>query len=669
MNIAIQRVLTSKIRLTILFATLMASCYFILPHIPGQGTLIAEFLIFTAVPGWILCYNLPIWRSMPVWLRIPITLIVGTGLLETFSLIFKTLLLPMAAPGIAVMLFTLILLWLRPLPKLPPTGLAPEMQSHSRWLLAFTILLTVFVVLLRPVFYREPVTPYTLGEWIYTMYVRWSIVEPNEYYPNGREVIPSVGIDARLVFNGWNQALATLSATAAIDPVDVTWGGVQPLIVLLALWSVYALGRLIFDKPDYALIAVCFFAFYHLTLLESQVDLALNWQDDKYVAVFGMFNFVIATVLLYLKKPQKNAIVLLVILFWTITITHVLGLAVVFLGMGAVWLAFYGRRIFSKVALQQIGALVLCSLPALIYVFLQHAQLPDYIYAIGDAPAPALRHFVESGSGQMVIGNEFVNDIFSYATIALSLFVWLISRSLASRYIAWLVAFVALLLWSPLVNVAVAFMSLVQVVRLIWILPIGFAFACSVEAIEHLSGKFTWGKRAVPAYIVILLVFAMFVDRSVPSVIKMWVRNYPNRLNDADRWLVDTVKAMPEQHPFVFTLDNRSRYVIAGMTDARFTSIYQGFYGPKMQQQQAAYQSAGFSPQDTQLMCGMSIDESTRAALIIHDLPVFIPYRVGYLILTDDNPALAAVRGMTQYFEPYASHTPFNIFSVHVQCN
>lgn len=638
--------------------------YALLSFSPSQFTFCLVAILLTWLPGMLLCRYISEWHRLNAWLRHGIAITLGVGLLGTVSLILKVLLLPMQYAGWLVLAFVAFVIIVKRLPATPSPAVSSEKLSWT--FVTVVIFLTAALVFIRPVFYTNPVDPnLAQDDWMFAAFIRWSVTEPSRLFPD-REVVPSIGITERIVFNGWVQAEAALVSITQYDPASVSFAGIQPLVVLLSLWSIYVLAQSLFQNRNYALLSVVFTALYHFGRLSLYSNYLL-WQHDKYIAVFALLGFVVAFGISYLRKPSVGLFLLLIFIFWSITIVHVFGLAAALLCLSCAWLALHGRLVLRRVNWQTGLLLLSASLPGIGYVLLLRQTLSDYIFTLeGDLPGVSLRHFTQTSWGWSLSTQLFADGPNQIGIACALLCILSLRRSFAARYTFILTVSILFLVASPLVSIVVNFVSVVQIVRLTWLVPAGLAVACMIEFLSWLFRNFFYARQAEHAVVILLVIAGGILSyNGVIQSVNHWAGATTHRLNEADRWLAETLRDLPQPTPLVLTTNNRTRMIAFGMTNVRVLSFYYGFYGDQMKSTLDSFnQDNILTDSDLSLLYGMTMDDSTRQLYPKLSLPDYIPYTVDYLVLEENDPVLPAVQELHDLFQLYAAQSPYYVFSV-----
>lgn len=640
--------------------------YLILPRWAdyGQVTFPLAAVLFTWVPGYLLCRHVPSWYTLDRWLAHGVSIMLGIGLLGSVSVLTKILHLPMHSAGWAVWGVA----FLATLPR-TPRGLTPrappiEGKNHPIYLVA-ALALSITMILVRPVFYQNPVQPGEVrDEWLYAAYIHRSVTQPDEFLPS-IEVVPSIGLPTRMVVNGWTQLQATLSAITEVSPALISFSGLQPLVMLLSLWSAYALARVLLMRRDMALVAVCFFALYHLSRVNEFPRSALLWQQDKYVSVLALVNFVLALGVCYLRRPSADRLLILSALFWTVTTTHVFGLVASTVGLGAIWLAYYGRQVLTSTAVARLSLVAVSAVPAAAFALWHRSEVPRWVFALSaEIPKVATRHYTQHDWG-WTISSTFIGDLSTQAAIYASLLAGVVAwRNLAARYVAVFTGLVLLITLTPVTALVVQVISTVQLVRFYWILPIGLAIACLLDAVRRYCPESS-RRRYIPVTATLVLlavgITAMFSSGFAGHVLK-WSEQSQARMGNADYWLAETLNSTEEKQPLVVTGDSRSRMIALGLTDARIISYYEGFWGKRMRARSRAFNDDVLAHGDLQLLYGMPIDNSMRELYPQLDLPDYIRYDADYVVLRMGHPFLRTMLSQPKIFLPYASNRDYVVF-------
>lgn len=222
--------------------------------------------------------------------------------------------------------------------------------------------------------------------WVYLAYIR-------DYLSTNRLALrePYVGGElgvSRSSINGWLLEQAALSKVSGIGPIEMIFEYLNPALICVALVSVYALARVIFQNRTAALVTGCVFALFYLIYLFPSVltpggEFAARQVEDKFATKYVFLPMTLAAAAAFLQSRKLPYAALFALICWSVMAIHPVGLAIIGLsmtGFALVYLAVNWRSLgeWVRVAgLGTAGASVL-ALPAL-YVFTTGEALADVL--------------------------------------------------------------------------------------------------------------------------------------------------------------------------------------------------------------------------------------------------------------------------------------------------
>ncbi|CAN5728181.1 hypothetical protein BH24ACT22_BH24ACT22_12020 [soil metagenome] len=222
--------------------------------------------------------------------------------------------------------------------------------------------------------------------WVYLAYIR-------DYLSTSRLALrePYVGGElgvSRSSINGWLLEQAALSRVSGIDPIEMIFEYLNPILICVALMSVYALARVLFQNRTAALVTGCVFALFYLIYLFPSVltpggEFVARQVEDKFSTKYVFLPMALTAAAAFLQSRKLSYGALFALICWSVMAIHPVGLALIGLsmtGFALVYLAVNWKSLgeWTRVfGLGAAGASVL-ALPAL-YVFTTGEALADVL--------------------------------------------------------------------------------------------------------------------------------------------------------------------------------------------------------------------------------------------------------------------------------------------------
>jgi tetratricopeptide (TPR) repeat protein len=208
---------------------------------------------------------------------------------------------------------------------------------------------------------------------------------------------------SRMMINGWLLEQAALAWVSGVDPFEMMFGYLAPVLVVLSLLAVYALAKTIIRSETGAVLTGCLLAVLYLVSLttpfaESPLtpggEFISRITEDKYVARFNFVPVALALAVLALKTRRLRYLLLFAFLCPSVAAVHPLGLVFVGLpvaGLGLLHLLFNLR---DRGAWGYVGALGLSLLvvggPPTAYLAATGSSLLQRLESLDDRVASTL---------------------------------------------------------------------------------------------------------------------------------------------------------------------------------------------------------------------------------------------------------------------------------------
>lgn len=175
--------------------------------------------------------------------------------------------------------------------------------------------------------------------WVYTAWVREFASAGNlaGYEPYFGERIEGL---SRARLNGWLLEQAALSRVSGLDPVTMVLDYLTPTLVVVALFSFYALSRVLLKNEAAALFTGSLVALFFLAYLGPGIhgfggELIGRAAEDKLVARFAFLPVVLIFAVLYLEHRRLRYLGLFALVVWAVVTVHPIGVAIIGLSVGS----------------------------------------------------------------------------------------------------------------------------------------------------------------------------------------------------------------------------------------------------------------------------------------------------------------------------------------------
>ncbi len=317
-----------------------------------------------------------------------------------------------------------------------------------------------------------------LDDWTYMAYVRDyvdtdALNEEEPFIGTGESVNP------RMRTNVWVLSQALLSDAADVEPSDVLFEYLPPLLSVLAVAAVYAVTFTLFRNRTIALLAAAFllgYAFLDLAPHEGMGrNLFLRVSEDKMVGAFLFFPVALVFQVRFFLRPAAPAYVGFALTLLALAVVHPVplvfaGVAVVGLGLIRAW---SDRSIeplkLAGVLLLPIGLLSLWPL-------VQRELLIDTVPQVWDSATRFRENyrFVRLGGG-LLIGNYhlIIHPMVLAALVFGPLTLVVSRRRVGNQVLAALCIGALLLLFFPLFSTPLAKVMAPQTLaRVYWLVPV-----------------------------------------------------------------------------------------------------------------------------------------------------------------------------------------------------
>ncbi|MGF1472825.1 MAG: DUF6077 domain-containing protein [Rubrobacteraceae bacterium] len=237
--------------------------------------------------------------------------------------------------------------------------------------------------------------------WVYLAYIRESLNTDRLAFQE-----PYLGSElglSRASINGWLLEQAALSRVSGIDPIELVFEYLNPVLVLVALMSVYTLARVLFKNRTAALLTGCGFALFYLVYLAPTVlvlggEFMARQAEDKFATKFVFLPLALAAAVLFLESRKLRYAAFFALICWSVMAVHPVGLAIIGLSMTGFAIFYLAANWRNTGAWARIAALGVAGASVLFLPVL-------YVLATGRALADVLKDADINNNDPAVLAN------------------------------------------------------------------------------------------------------------------------------------------------------------------------------------------------------------------------------------------------------------------------
>jgi hypothetical protein len=347
----------------------------------------------------------------------------------------------------------------------PETGLAVSDRGGLLWVpfLALVAALTYISRINAPSYFGDI--------WVYLSWVReflggGSLASEEPYFGG------AVGL-SRARINGWLLEQSALSGVSGVDPVDLVFSYLNPVLVVAALLAFYALARTLLKSERAALFCGCLYAIFFLVHLSvSRLtfggEFIQRLPEDKLATKFLFLPMALAFAAVFLESGRR-------VYFWgfafvccAVMAVHPIGLAIIGLsmaGFGILHLAVNprSRDAWTRISAMSLAGLAVVAGPALLILVVAGepltAVLTDSDINSGDPDvlrnmifvSPERNRIFEFADGSYIMHPSLILDPFIAAAILLGVpfLLWRLNRSLAAQLLLGALVFTTVVVYVP----------------------------------------------------------------------------------------------------------------------------------------------------------------------------------------------------------------------------
>ena len=331
----------------------------------------------------------------------------------------------------------------------PETGFAVSDRGGLLWV--------PFLALVAALTYISRINaPSSFGDiWVYLSWVReflggGSLASEEPYFGG------AVGL-SRARINGWLLEQAALSRVSGVDPVDLVFSHLNPLLVVVALLAFYALARTLLKSERAALFCGCLYAIFFLVHLSvSRLtfggEFIQRLPEDKLATKFLFLPMALAFAAAFLESGRRVYFWCFAFVCCAVMTVHPIGLAIIGLSMAGFGILHLvvnprSREAWARISAMGLAGLAVVAVPALLILVVAGepltAVLTDSDINSGDPDvlrnmifvSPERNRIFEFADGSYIMHPSLVMDPFIAAGFLLGVpfLLWRLNRSLAAQ--------------------------------------------------------------------------------------------------------------------------------------------------------------------------------------------------------------------------------------------
>jgi hypothetical protein len=372
--------------------------------------------------------------------------------------------------------------------------------------------------------------------WIYLSWIR-------EFLDGGRLASEepffgeAVGL-SRASINGWLLEQTALSRVSGVEPVDLVYRYLNPVLAVVALLAVYALARTLFKSEKAALLCGCVYALFLLVNLDATRltfggEFASRLAEDKLATRYVFLPMALAFAAAFLESGKKAYFWCFAFVCCAVMAVHPIGLAVIgvaMAGFGVMRLAAdpRGREAWARIFAMGLAGTATVAVPAIAVLALTGkpltAVLADSDINSGDPDVLRNMIFVQPGrlrifefaDGSYMMHPSLILD----PTIAAAFFVgfpfllWRLKGSLAAQMLLGTLYFTTVMVYVPPIATFLGDEVVLpgQLWRLAWPIPLAAVLTLGWlgwEATRLVAARLGGTSRSLARALPLLLVVAL----------------------------------------------------------------------------------------------------------------------------------------------------------------
>ncbi len=379
--------------------------------------------------------------------------------------------------------------------------------------------------------------------WVYLSWVReffgGDALASEEPYFGG-----AVGL-SRARINGWLLEQAALSRVSGVDPVDLVFSYLNPVLVVVALLAFYALARALLKSEKAALFCGCLYALFFLVHLSvSRLtfggEFIQRLPEDKLATKFLFLPMALAFAAAFLEGGRRVYFWCFAFVCCAVMAVHPIGLAIIGLsmaGFGILHLAVNprSREAWARISAMGLAGVTVVAVPAILILAVAGepltAVLTDSDINSGDPDvlrnmifvSPERNRIFEFADGSYMMHPSLILDPVIAAAFLLGIpyLLWRLNRSLAAQLLLGVLVFTTIVVYVPPIATFLGDNIVLpgQLWRLAWPIPLAALLTLGWLLWEATSRAAAWlGELRPTRYLARVLPLLLVVALTVAAV-------------------------------------------------------------------------------------------------------------------------------------------------------
>ena len=403
------------------------------------------------------------------------------------------------------------------------------------------VMWATFVILVGALAYVARITaPSSYGDiWVYLAWVR-AYLGPGGLGAAEPFFGGEVGL-SRAKINGWLVEQAALSKVSGVDPIDLVFSYLNPVLVVVALLAFYALARVLLRSERAALFCGCLYALFFLVHLgQSRFtfggEFVQRLPEDKLATKFLFLPLALAFAAAFLDGGGKRYFGCFAFMLCAVLTIHPIGFAIIGLsmaGFGILHLAANprSRASWARVSAMGLTGTIVIILPAVLIPTFTGSPLTDVLADsdINSGDPDVLRNMVfvsperarifEFADGSYMMHPSLLLDpLLAVAFLAsVPFLLWRVERSIAAQLLLGTMLLTTFAVYVPPVTTLLGDELVLpgQIWRLAWPIPLAALLAfgwLAWRALAWIGDRANLLRLVLPPLVVVALSVA-----AVPS--------------------------------------------------------------------------------------------------------------------------------------------------------
>jgi hypothetical protein len=417
------------------------------------------------------------------------------------------------------------------------TGYRPGGEAESLVAESGGLMWAPFALLVGALAYVARITaPSSYGDiWVYLAWVR-AYLGPGGLGAAEPFFGGEVGL-SRAKINGWLVEQAALSKVSGVDPIDLVFSYLNPVLVVAALLAFYALARVLLKNERAALFCGCLYSLFFLVHLgQSRFtfggELVQRLPEDKLATKFLFLPLALAFAAVFLEGGGKRYFGCFVFVLCAVMAIHPIGFAIIGLSMAGFVILHLAsnpksRASWTRASAMALSGIAILVIPAVSVPLLTGRPLTDVLADsdINSGDPDVLRNMVfvsperarifEFADGSYMMHPSLLLDPILGGAFLLSVpfLLWRVERSVPAQLLLGTMLFATFAVYMPPVTTILGDKLVLpgQIWRLAWPIPLaallGFGWL-AWTALARIGTRANFLRLALPPLVVVALAAA-----------------------------------------------------------------------------------------------------------------------------------------------------------------